>query len=550
MSYVDPPRLHFAGSFAATISTINNDPAHFNNATFKPEYQQRQSDSAPNGWFNPRGDGDWRLMGCKVTGAVMQDGSAVTDDPVLSCLVADSDRLPPAKLVDLDSEQQLVSTIWGLEMRICDTRGQNLLRAPFEPAPFMDIWTRSIGSDGGGDNSAAAMYQSVLFDLEWGSDVSSSPFLTGLMKAGADGRLSVKFNVDGISLDWNDRDFLRGRITGTIGAARADEPTHFVRGRQFMATSSGAQGFPVPAGGLNNCVASLDPQAAALHLDLGNALPTSVAGGPIADLGKLSLAYVDPNGGATRSIGDIAYTAAGWYESSAGVVSLPVAPDAVATVASAQLLILKPETDGQAIAIAEPATGLHCRADRIVYRLDAGQTAMAEVWASRWGQPYPTARIKVIHDSLQLQPAPFGNAPPPGEPRDAVQFPDTVVADANGIASLPIFSRDPGNPRGFIDGQVYGVRPMLEETVVPGALYPVQPVGVRQCARLRSLPPGRAAHVAGEPGTDLPAVRQPLPADGGHRGPRGLRLGLRDARDVGPRLRTADLEPELDAGHP
>jgi hypothetical protein len=471
MSYLDPPRLHFAGKFAATISTVNNDPAHFNNATFKPEYQERQTRSALNGWFNPRGDGDWRLTGCKVTGAVMQDGSPVIADPILTCIVADSDRLPPAKIVDLDSEQQLVSTIWGLEMRICDATGENMLRAPFVPAAFMDIWTRSIGSDGGGDNSAAAMYQSVLFDLEWGPRASSSPFLKELMTAAVDGRLSVKFNVDGINLNWKDPDFMRGRITGTIGAAQAKEPTHFVRGRQFMATSSGAQGFPVPAGGLNNCVASLDPQAGVLHLDLGNALPTSAAGGPIADLGTLSVVYIDPQAG-PRPIGDIAYTAAGWYESTAGVVSLLVPRYAVGTVASSQLAIRKPEVDGQAIAIAEPATGLHCRADEFVYRLDAGQTTTATVWASVWGQPYPNARITVIHDPNQLQPAPFGGVAVPGAPEAAIEFPDTIVANEDGIASLPIGSREPGNPRGFIDGQVYGVRPMLEETTAPGAGYP------------------------------------------------------------------------------
>jgi len=76
----------------------------------------------------------------------------------------------------------------------------------------------------------------------------------------------------------------------------------------------------------------------------------------------------------------------------------------------------------------------------------------------------------VIHDPYQLQP--FGNAPPPGEPPEAVEFPATVVANAHRIASLPIFSRDPGNPRGYIDGQVYWIRPMLEETIAPGAGYP------------------------------------------------------------------------------
>ncbi len=281
----------------------------------------------------------------------------------------------------------------------------------------------------------------------------------------------MKFNVDGINLNWKDPDFLHGRIVGTIGVAHPNEPTHFVRGRQFMATSSGAQGFPVPAGGLNNCVASLDPQAGVLHLDLGNAVPTSVAGGPIADLGTLTLVYVDPSAG-PRPIGDIAYTAAAWYESTAGVVSLLLPRYAVGTVASSQLLILKPEADGQVIAIAEPATGLHCRADQFVYRLDAGQTATANVWASVWGQPYANARIKVIHDPNQLQPAPFGGVALPGAPDGAVEFPDTIVADEAGIASLPIGSHDPGNPRGFIDGQVYGVRPMLEETTAPGAGYP------------------------------------------------------------------------------
>jgi hypothetical protein len=471
MSYLDPPRLHFAGKFAATISTVNNDPTHFDNATFKPNFQERMTGNAPdqlNGWFNPRGDGDWRLMGCTVTSAVSASGAAVAGDPVLTYLVADSDRLPPAKLVDLDPEQQLVSTIWGLEMRICDAQGENLVRGSFEPAGFMDIWTRSIGADGGGDNSAAAMYQSVLRDLEWG-DVSASPFLTELKAGAAGGLLSVKFNVDGINLNWNDPDFMRGRITGSIGVAHEIEPIHFVRGRQFMATSSGAQGFPVPAGGLNNCVAVLDPTSSTLHLDLGNALPTSVAGGPIADLGQLSVVYVDPQNGPTP-LGDVDYTAQGWYEATAGVVSLPVPSADVGAIAENQLLIMKPEAGGSAIAIAEPASGLHCRADQFVYRLDAGETATVRVYASQWGGPYANARIKVIQDPYQLQPYP--GAPAPGVPPEAIEFPETIVADAQGIATLPLFSRDPGNPRDYIDGQVYGIRPMLEETVAPGALYP------------------------------------------------------------------------------
>jgi hypothetical protein len=467
MSYLGYPRLHFAGRFSATISTVNNDAAHYDNARFRPEYQQPTEGAAWNGWFNPRGDANWRLIGCRVTAALMSDGSGAARDPVRRCFVADSDRLPPAKLADLDPEQQLCSVIWGLEMRICDAAGTNLLRGAFQPAPFMDIWSRAITA--GGDNSASAMYQSVLSALEWG-DVSRSPFLTELRAAAEDG-LSVKFNVDGVNMTPGSPEFLRGRITGTIGVASASEPSHFVRGHQLMATSAGMPGFPVPVGGINNCVARVDPGAAAVHLDLGNALPTATPGGPVADLGTLTLAYVDENG-EPAALGRIRYESAGWYEKTAGVVSLSVTAAQLDALAGSPIAILKPFAGGTAVAIAEPPGGLHVRADQFVYLLDPGATATVQLYASRFGAPYPQATIKVIHDPYQLQGPPFGGVVAPGVPAGAVDFPDELVADADGMASLPIFSRDPGNPREFLDGQVYGVRPMLAETVAPGAAYP------------------------------------------------------------------------------
>lgn len=35
ISYLNALRLHFAGRFQANVSTVNNHPAHFNNAAFK-----------------------------------------------------------------------------------------------------------------------------------------------------------------------------------------------------------------------------------------------------------------------------------------------------------------------------------------------------------------------------------------------------------------------------------------------------------------------------------------------------------------------------------
>jgi hypothetical protein len=68
MSYLNTLRLHFAGQFQCNVSTVNNDPGHYDNSIFQPSYQTLQG-KMPNGWFNPQGDAAFRLLGCTVTGA-------------------------------------------------------------------------------------------------------------------------------------------------------------------------------------------------------------------------------------------------------------------------------------------------------------------------------------------------------------------------------------------------------------------------------------------------------------------------------------------------
>ena len=62
MSYLNAVRLHFAGQFQTDVSTVNNDPEHFRNSTFEPNFQWQQGPgmNPPNGWFNPQGDGGFR----------------------------------------------------------------------------------------------------------------------------------------------------------------------------------------------------------------------------------------------------------------------------------------------------------------------------------------------------------------------------------------------------------------------------------------------------------------------------------------------------------
>lgn len=482
MNYLNPLRLHFAGQFQASVSTVNNDPLHFDNSHFIPAYQERQTGSKPDelkGWWNPGGDAAWRLIGCRVTSAWRADGSPVDkDDSVLRCLIADSDRRVAAKLVDLDPEQQLVSEIWGLEVRICEADGKTLLRGRFAPAAFMDIWDRAAG--GGGDIGAGAMYQSVLSELEWGN-VSSSPFLHELRGSVSNGMLSIKFNVDGYNMDYQSPQFTRGRIVGTIGPTNAGEPWHFVRGRQFMTTGLPNGNFFAPMGGINFCAAVVNQTAGKVYLDVGNALPTERPGGDLMDLGTLSL-VCQVGDGSVLPVGNIPYKSADWYERTAGVIELPanrcLTDKELKVILQNPLALLLPNAARResAASITEPPGGAFVRADQFVFRLDPGETAEVQLFATRFGLPYAGGRIICLLDpnGLQLQ-INVGTDPPVATPTHAIDFASRLVTDDAGRATLLIAARDPGNPRSYIDGQVYGVRPALEEALVPATNYPSNP---------------------------------------------------------------------------
>jgi hypothetical protein len=476
MSYLNSLRLHFFGKFQAAVSTVNNDPTHFNNATFKKEYQERGA-GATKGWWNPRGDANWRMIGCKITSAWLDIGEpAPEDDEVLSCSIADSDLTVAAKLVDLDPAQQGVSEVWGLEIRIADAAGKTLMRAKYETAAFMNLWLR--WPSGGGDKSGGAMYQSVLTDIQWGP-IEKSPFLQKLREASIDGLLSIKFNVDAFDDDFKSPTFTLGRIAGTIGPATAAEPQHFVIGRHFMTAGLPAPGFFDPAGKINFCDAVVDEKAGKIFLDLGNSLPTTTFGGPFTNLGVLSLGYASGDANNLPYIeflGNVNYQAGGWYARTAGVVALPdgrkLTPDELKAIASNPLVIVLSDANSNSTpAIWESPGGLYVRADKFVFRLNPGDNAEIHLFASVLGQPYPSAQVISYFDATQI-----GGGPPVGTPQSALQFPLSVVTDSNGQALLKVTVQDPKNPRGYIDGQVYGIRPALIDTLPPALQYPFNPL--------------------------------------------------------------------------
>lgn len=474
MSYLSTPRLHFAGQFQADPPTVNNDPQHFDSATFRSNYQI-PGPGATNGWWNPRGSGAWRFRDCTVTRVVYSDGTHCDDpnvDPVVGAAVNDTDQRVEGKLVDLDPEQQMVSQIWGFQVVLTPALEglgggpQFGFRSDFAMAPFADLWARF--PKGQPDSFFGAFYQSVLAITKW-FGAKNSRFLQELLptppKEGEPlPKLSIKFLVDGYNDDRSAAAFTFGRVVGTIGPWNPGEPEHFVAGRALWQTPGSPLGATAYAAVANNIIT----------LDLGNSLPTQAAGGAIADQGNLWLAAL-PASGAPVLIGEISYHAPRWYERTAGLVSFQLSDTQAAAVASSPLAVVQTGLSGPQPLLLEASTGVFVRADQFVFRLNPGDATAATFYATKFGQPV-AQQIALAYDaSIMAGQTDQGPVPGPatvGEPQSACTFPLTVTTGANGQASLPIQAADPGHPRQYIDGQLYGV------VYAPGDQAP--PVGTVQ----------------------------------------------------------------------
>jgi hypothetical protein len=463
VTYLGFPRLHFTGIFQADPSTINNVPSHFDTDRFAARFQHRQTANALNGGWNPRGSGSWRLRNCRVTSVILADGAFASfpeADPVVGGTLSDADDRVSAKIADLDPQQQLVSQIWGLRLRLAESTGRNAFAGDFEPAPLSDIWLRypHVRSDA----AFGATFQSVIKNITW-LEGPSSEFLRQLRDA-SDERLSIKFNVDGFNDDFTSPWFSWGRIVGSIGPYSADEPTHFVAARML---------WPPPGSSspLNAAPCRIDSATNMLFVDFGNSLPTAAGGGPLQDVGTLWVVALPPM--SPPVVLAVLNPAGGdFYEQQAGILSVLLSHAQTALAARSRIGIL--DSTRTTLLLAENPSATYVRADDIVFRMSPqppDAVARSTLFATRYGVPAAELTIAVSHFDLMGQmPRRPGEQIPVGIPASALSVPESITTDAAGRAELVLTASSPGNPRGFIDGQVYGVSYALadEPFDIPG----------------------------------------------------------------------------------
>lgn len=459
MSYLSIPRLIFAGKFQADPSTVNNDPEHFNTAKFRSNYQMF-GQGATNGWWNPQGTGAWRFQDCRVTRVIYSNGTSCDDpnvDPIVGLSVNGAESRVEGKLVDLDSEQQMVSEIWGFRVVIGSVLKGLGLGGDFLVSPFADIWTRY--PQGEPDSFFGAFYQSVLEGVQ-SAGLEKSPYLKELLSDKSfQGKLSIKFNVDGFDDEDTSPTFTYGRVVGSIGLYIPGEPKRFVAGRRI------APGAP----NVNTAYAQIKDSV--LTLDLGNSLPTQSAGGPIVSQGQLYAALLPPAPDKPVLLGEIRYQDPDWYEKTSGIVTLPLSDEQVKLSSKLPLgIVQSSQLPYQAPLLSEIPQWV--RADEFVFRLNPGDSVTTTLYALQFGAPLSSQQLSVNYDaSAMVSQTVQGPVPGPekvGEPTKVLQIsPQQLTTGADGTLALTITAGDPGHPRQYIDGQVYGITYGLGNSAPP-----------------------------------------------------------------------------------
>lgn len=480
MSYLHAPRLVFTGDFLSDVSTVNNDPAHYNNATFQPSFQEPASPDSPNGWWNPEGGAIFDFRNCSVKRLFLPDGSTVIDptlDIAVGQIVMGAEGRPTGKMVDIDPDAQMYSALWCVKLRIATKQNQLLFQGDLEPTSFRDLQMRQ--TDGAHNNGQAlgATWTSVLKNVEWGEVANLSPFLKSLRATTQENKLSVNLNSFGYYYAHNDGRFSMGRILGAIGPYFSNEPITFAPARRLF-------GILKPAGQksmyFTACNFLTDYSSNRVTVDLGACFPVSNSLGAISinqpiylAVSKIPLSFIpdDKNGTCYISaydimgIGSVDYEPGNnWLTNTGGIVSFNnVAPSIMMMLRDHQLILVtnsSRKNDEYLVIAREPVDGRVTRADEFVFRLDANETHGIKLHAYQWGLPLADDQISV----QMLSPTPdiplgpnnpisiiYGN----NFPQNGISYQQTLFTDTDGTSELPMRGNPIHSPRHYIDGQMY-----------------------------------------------------------------------------------------------
>ena len=283
-------------------------------------------------------------------------------------------------------------------------------------------------------------------------------------------------------------DFTYGQVFGTIGLSAPDEPTFMTADRMLtplnIAQTAPQVQVPTDSGAYSGYFApfTVSPTGDKVTVNLGNALPSSLPASAtnsyvaVSLLGELQLCYFKGVIHISNAVllGEICYQDNNFYLNDAGLVDININSHDAQAVKCSALGIISTTADSSSLLLVENNNGLYLRANQFVFRMNPGEettvsaprgrTQEVEIYATEFGQALANTDIAInLMPSVETATYSFNTLGTGGSsglvnmgvPTSALSFPDVVTTDAAGIARFTITASDPGNPRGYIDGQIY-----------------------------------------------------------------------------------------------
>lgn len=256
-------------------------------------------------------------------------------------------------------------------------------------------------------------------------------------------------------------------ITGTIGSSSADDPIYFVPSRVLVPTAN-SSAFYTPF--------AID-ESGVISLNLGNSLPTETPGsnlyqGKLGELWLVGFPHGDINLQNMQKLTRIPYEDADFLTNKAGIFTHQLEEDWSETPLG--IFSIGSNDLTETILLAEDPNGYYMRADQFVYRMNPGysttidfprgKTNRVNIHVLKFGKPVVdgteiSITMKTEEEAIKYTVATLGTSGTKGVenlsiPRDKLTFP-TTVRTKNGVASFEMISEAPGNPRHYVDGQIY-----------------------------------------------------------------------------------------------
>jgi hypothetical protein len=281
-------------------------------------------------------------------------------------------------------------------------------------------------------------------------------------------------------------DFNYGKIVGSIGPCLDDEPSFVVPARTLAPPQTPPPNAKASAWWAQ---AQLDLEGTpSLTLDLANSLPVQYPGRPlwVDALGTLSLCYYTGSGASktyTTIVPSLPYASPDFIDKQSGMMVITnfgsVDPKSLANLP----LAIRSTTGTGSSAVTqtlleENSQGLSMRADQFIYRMNPGmqttptfqlgETNTVDIYVRKFGSVAGTEQWKVALSTLSPSAAAtytlntLGTSGTNGINSSNISTPvgklllsSSLVNITGGKASLTITGTNPGNPRGYVDGQVY-----------------------------------------------------------------------------------------------